>query len=406
LHIIEFSFNKLSLLRNASNHHDLERVCELLIKMKTFSTLNSRTFALISKLLKSLQQHCPSTKQSNPLSFFGKICTAGLERMIDALSCNPSISKLHLWFDRFGFDHADHHRILVDPITRLVRFCPTLTDLRIAGCRKPIGLMEMVKGLQNNTTIRQLDLRCNSLDKFEEIYVVALLNRNHTISNLNLCGNQLGDDAMNLLAIALSHNSSITRIIFSSNGTTAKGVKHLADAINRSVTQLVLSQNRGISEEGSEHLAYMLTCNSFLTTLLCSDCGVGESGLMSIAAAMSANTTLQCIDLSFAGSSTASKCDCFGRNSTLTSVVLRSHRIDAFGVKELCQGLQRNGSISTIDLSWNRFEGEGARCVAALLERNSVLTSLNISDCGIGRNGGIYRCCSHTEYFNHKVCLR
>jgi Ran GTPase-activating protein (RanGAP) involved in mRNA processing and transport len=136
----------------------------------------------------------------------------------------------------------------------------------------------------------------------------------------------------------------------------------------------------------------MLTLNSTISTLLCRYCGFGETGVMSMVAALSVNTTLQCIDLSDASSSTASVialAEALAVNSTLTTVKLNRMGINAVGMREreLCQGLQRNGSISSIDLSWNRFGDEGARCIAALLERNSVISSLDVSDCGITDEG-------------------
>jgi NLR family CARD domain-containing protein 3 len=373
-------------VKNISQHVDFVRFGELIVRNGSIVDLKFHTWT--SKLdLKAIEiltsaLRVNKTIQSLEIVFNG-FCLASLERLMEAVSCIPSLTKL-----KFCFSSNDSS-ISVAPITRFVSNNDTLTYLCVNNSRDGVGVMELVRVLQNNNSIRSFDIR-NS--KVKDVEIAALLSTNSTITDLNVSDNDIGDDGVILIGDALLRNTSITRIDLSDNSIGLNGVKHLADAmtVNSTVTELELSGNYRISKKGADHLAHMLTRNSTVSTLFCGYCEFGETGLISMAAALSVNTTLQFIDLSFTRSSTASMialAEALAVNSTLTTVNLDEMKIDAVGMRELCQGLQRNGSISTINLSLNNFGDEGARCIAALLESNSVISNLDVAHCGITDEG-------------------
>jgi NLR family CARD domain-containing protein 3 len=370
-------------LGNISQHGDLERFGEMMVRNGSIVNLKFSSCNFDSEAIKIISSTLSTIPTIQSLAFCrNNISSAGLERLMEAASCIHSLTKLH-----FSFNNPS---ISVHSITRFVSDNDTLTELCILYSQYGAGMKEMVRVLQNNNNIQILDLSSNFMGKDSGAEIAALLGTNSHITDLNIGGNHIGDDGVILICERLLRNSSITRINLSHNLISFNGAKHIADVmtINSSVIELVLSNNEGISDKGAKHLAHMLTHNSTISTLLCFGCGFGETGLISMAAAI--NTTLQCIGLSDISKSTASVialAEALAVNSTLTTVKLPRMGIDAVGVRELCQGLQRNGSISSIDLSVNRFGDEGARCIAALLESNSVISSLDVSYCNITDEG-------------------
>ena len=55
------------------------------------------------------------------------------------------------------------------------------------------------------------------------VYISQLLNVTHTLQDLNMRGNDIGDDGMALISEALQHNKSLTTLMVEQCGLSVKG---------------------------------------------------------------------------------------------------------------------------------------------------------------------------------------
>ena len=163
-----------------------------------------------------------------------------------------------------------------------------------------------------------------------------------------------GEDA-HALATALEKNSTVTSLDLLFNDIGNEGAASLAVALekNSTVTSIDLSNN-GIGAKGAGSLAAVLAKNSSLTSISLYWNGIGDEGAASLAAALE-------------------------RNSTVKRINLDSNGIGDNGIVELAAVLEKNSTVTSIDLRENVFADKGAASLAAALERNFALKVLKFT---------------------------
>ena len=120
----------------------------------------------------------------------------------------------------------------------------------------------------------------------------------------------------------------------------------------------VYLDNNDIYEEGMYHIAQLLKNTSVVCKLSLSDNPIGEGGLKSLCEALSTNTTLEHLNLSYC---------------SLTISEENGHL--------LCQLLSTNTSLSYLRLSFNTITD--CRHIAAGLSKNKTLQTLNLFGCSL-----------------------
>jgi hypothetical protein len=167
-------------LRNISEHEAFMRFGELIVRNGSIVHLDFHTwtskFDLKAIQILSSALTVNKTIQSLQIALNG-LCLVGIERLMEAVSFIPSLTKLHYFLN--------NSTISVAPITRFVSNNDTLTDLCVDSARDDVGMKEMVKVLQNNNGIRSLDLS-NSKVKDAGVEIAALLITNSAITDLRI----------------------------------------------------------------------------------------------------------------------------------------------------------------------------------------------------------------------------
>ena len=97
------------------------------------------------------------------------------------------------------------------------------------------------------------------------------MNVNHTLKEINLCGNEIGDDGMIAIARALE-NSSISILSVRECGITYVGAKALSEAllINRNIMELWVMRNP-ITVEGARCIVHSAVQNTVCQKILIDD---------------------------------------------------------------------------------------------------------------------------------------
>ena len=155
-------------------------------------------------------------------------------------------------------------------------------------------LKAMFQGLKRNTSLRTLGVHFTS----NISTLCASLSVNNTLQHLYLhC--DLDDYAMELLSAALSINKSLHRLTL--NGFTGTGAQHLATMLtaNTTLQELDLSSAE-ISDTGILHLSEALKHNHSLTDLdICDSEHITNTGAVALSKMLLVNKSLESLDLSF-----------------------------------------------------------------------------------------------------------
>jgi len=191
------------------------------------------------------------------------------------------------------------------------------------------------------------------------------------LTNLNLSGNKpLRQEGGSHLAILLSRAPALLELDVGNAMLGDDGIKLICDAIserrtNPRLTSISLYSNN-IGRLGVQVLANMLRCNRTLKTLdLYDNPGIGDEGSKELARELTPR-----------------------HNSSLTSLNLGSTLLGDIGTVAIAASLQHNKHLRRLDLSFNCVGDVGTRALAAALrEFNSSLTSLDISECRVSTAG-------------------
>lgn len=178
------------------------------------------------------------------------------------------------------------------------------------------------------------------------IAICKLVNKSKTLSQINLAGNSLSSESLQLL---FSAPATLTTLNLSGNVMTESDVEFLSVALslNRHLCELSLNWC-GIDSEGAEHLA---------------------DGL-------SQNDSLRCLNLK-------------GNNLIVTGACM------------LADMLKENSTLETMDISDDSsIRARGAECLISALEMNSTLKLLKLSKELIPYLGHLYK----NDYCNMQYC--
>ena len=210
--------------------------------------------------------------------------------------------------------------------------------------------------LEKNSTVTDVNLFDNNLGSAGAEALVTALQKNTTLTNLDLSRNNLGSAGAESLAVALKTNTTLTNLDLSVNKIGPAGAESLAAMLktNRSLTDLNLSSN-DIGPVGAESLATALkTLNTSLTKLDLSNNKIGPVGSKSLAAALKTNTTLKDLNLSTNG-------------------------LGPTAAKSLAVMLETNKTLRQLDLSYNDLDSISINLFAGALNVNRTITTLTLS---------------------------
>jgi Ran GTPase-activating protein (RanGAP) involved in mRNA processing and transport len=255
------------------------------------------------------------------------------------------------------------------------------------------GIEEIIKTLENNTTITKIDISWNEFGDKGAEYLANMLNLNTTLTTLttlDINRNRIGEIGSRALAKALEVNTTLTTLNISNNSIGNNGVSALATALNTNTTLTTLDINRNrIGEIGSHALATALNTNTTLTTLDINYNKIGDDGVSALAEALKLNTTLTILDISrnnigVAGAEAIALT--LKDNTTLTTLIMNFNNIGNAGATAIAKALEGNQKLEKLEIVDNHIGDEGAEAIANALNVNRTLTTLIIYVNNIGKD--------------------
>ena len=178
----------------------------------------------------------------------------GGKALASSIATNASLPLVELEIRDYDMSTEDSKQALVDMLQQntsieALSLSPTGMSMTF-GESDPV--LFLAEGLQNNSTLRQLNLR-HMLTPYYNMAkdVSRMLIVNCSLTSLNISGNRIGDDGVTHLAEALKQNKTLEELDISNCDITDAGVAPLAEAlqVNSSLRQLNVQVN-DLTENG------------------------------------------------------------------------------------------------------------------------------------------------------------
>lgn len=192
-----------------------------------------------------------------------------------------------------------------------------------------------------------------------------------------------------LLAVchALNRNITVTTLNLHDNGITKTGAQGLASLLEENcfLTDLDISGN-DIGVEGSQAMERMLKNTSSLRQLHVSNICRNGGHILPLLEGLKENYYLKVLDLSHnclndEGAATLGSILC--ETSSLEFLNVRWNNITAQGAADLINGLRDCYTLKELDFSWNSLSGVGAQALRVALEANESLLHLDVTNTSI-----------------------
>lgn len=375
--LIEEMYNKHVItsgdLQAFRGHPDHRLVCESLIT--TVSRGDDQQFAAFCQVLRNTDSY---QDVSEMLDAMTKISFMISEiNAMDDEENNILAEEKTMKFDVGFYDEAAH---LLKPIIELDRI-KTLNGKRGIGLRPPDTRFSQIS--TSSATEGSLHNTCGQDEKSSLLPMMTV----------SILGHNLKGDRTKVLADVLRTYNCILELCLGKTQLTSSDIGILSIPLqkNNSLTVLDVRLNP-IGNEGACMLGNALEHNNTLRQLNLSSTGMDGDGCKRICDALKFNSALEDLDLSFVeigDDGCVHIGEMLQQNESLKKLRLRSSSITWAGCEFLFNALNINTSLTDIDMSRNFIGNEGTDIVARHLAKKSCLRELNLENCGLTANGCI-----------------
>ncbi|XP_069759182.1 NACHT, LRR and PYD domains-containing protein 3-like isoform X2 [Narcine bancroftii] len=258
---------------------------------------------------------------------------AGVKTLAAILSHpNSAIQELELFSNRLGVSCVKDLATALEANQSLIALDVHSNSFEDSGVRT---LSEVLRKPECN--LKKIQLGDNDLTEISAGYLADVLSTNHSLTELNLSDNELGDSGVELLAKALGKpGNKMQRLWLDCVGLTAIGTKELASAlcVNCSLTVLYLNQNE-LGDTGVEQLFEALSKPGWQLEML----GLTKAGLTD--------------------SCTEHLVTVLGTMDSLTTLTLGQNCFTDKSIPAIRHLIMNHKCLQRIGLGWNQFSQAG-----------------------------------------------
>ena len=309
------------------------------------------------------------------------------------LSPTGKIKEVWLGYVRNERDLAAVH-LLVDSMSQLLVF-QNLTHLSLKYCYLTSVTCDI---LSEHTDLLQhlkyLNLSGNpTIGSGGAVNLITSLTKYSTIGELHLEFTGIGfkdSEALNELLISFKY---IEKLNISGNKLSPDNIQLIVDGFscNTSLKVLDISESN-FNSENVLYLASVLRLNTRLKELYIGNCNIQSSDSVCLAIALESNSQLQTLRLGnnpFGSKGVAAFAHVLATNNSLLELNLRMCFIHVEGAVCLAKALEKNSTVSVFDISHNPIGTEGAVAFASMLQKNHFLKTLYLRDDSVGVEGAL-----------------
>jgi Ran GTPase-activating protein (RanGAP) involved in mRNA processing and transport len=342
--------------------------------------------AEISESLKTNQSVININLQNNIIS------EKGLESLIKLAMSNKLIENINLENNNIGDAGAKIIINLLENNQLTAEINLEDNDISEELQNRIIALKTRDKALEAiNNDEAILDLSDKHLDIKELRVIFNGLKSNSSVKTIYLGNNQIGDEAIELLAELMAVNQSIVNIDLGNNNISHKGIATLAESIknSNSLANINLEGNK-IDDQSVLLLSESLLQNKSIITLNLGNNNIGLDGAEAIKEVLAVNQYITNLDLSdnhLGDQGVKLITEPLLTNKSITNINLENNNIGVDGAEALADVIEYNNTVRILNLKGNNIGDEGARNIAGAVEYSNHVTEINLAGNFIGDNG-------------------
>ncbi len=243
------------------------------------------------------------------------------------------------------------------------------------------GIKALSGFLEKNVALTHLDLSSNPLGPAGSKILFLALQKNTTLQELHLGDVQLGDQGACDLADYVRKNETLTRLSLKNNKITHVGITALGLALENKKIQILNLGGNNLSQEGVNVLMRSLQKNSSLTSLQLYGSKIDVEGAKLLANFLAINTALITLNLrsnqlGSVGSNVIALS--LEKNTTLKCINLQYNQIGESLAKDVIFILQHNTSLAILDVAGNGLSCDHIKTIIPALEKNTTIRTLEI----------------------------
>lgn len=340
-----------------------------------------------SNTLKDRFIHLMGCQTGSKLALCGYNCMSNKE-IIDILIAadNSNIKKLSYIKIKTAGDGQHWARLLtkLPYITML-----NLNEFKLNSSVNNTELIPILSTLDKNNSLTSLNLNNNRI-KFHEIHILGqVLETNKKLKHIYLKNNLIRSRGAATLFYSLQFNTVLQELDLEKNQIGPLAYKSWIS--NNSLTVLNLKLNN-ISTASGLLIANILKTDNHLTNLNLSQCQLGYTSIKYITTALQQNTTLRVLLLSdndLCPQSGIQLAGLLAVNNSIRTLDLTKNDIQALGVTAIMKSLVRNSGLVNLNLAHNNIRYGAARHIAYFIMNNKFLYYLNLSNNSLYTEGTV-----------------
>ena len=251
---------------------------------------------------------------------------------------------------------------------------PYLQVLNLNDNYLGMRIRTIAKGMQNISTLRQLELRNNNIVKEAASDLAAVLAYNDKLQILNLNGNMLEDAGISKIVKSLQCNSMLIELHLSDNNITQEAADDIATVLSYNSDLEVLNLNRNnLKAAGVTKVAKALR-TTVLRQLEMERNKATKEAADDIAAVLAHSTNLQVLNLNgnmleTAGSKIANSLQSV---LTLTKLHLSDNNITDEAADDIATILSHSNNLEVLTLNTNNFKISGVIKIINALQMSTL----------------------------------
>jgi len=295
-----------------------------------------------------------------------------------AISSNHGLQQLYLGNNKL---HTGGIKI-----ARALNTLPKLRILDFNDCGMPTDVTgELASAIAHNVSLEQLGLRNNKLMTSGIIAIAESLSCISTLKILNIRGNQVTEEAADVLSSVVLNNNGMEELWLGVNNLQA-GIQKILKALKTLPKLRVLDiENNHMPENVFDKLATFMHCSGasrHLQTLYLDNNDLQLSGVK-IAEALCYLTSLRTLDVigvNMTGETADKLAVAILNMTSLQQLWLKDNNLGTDKVITIAQSLSVLTTIKQLSLTGNQITEEAADAIVSVIHANNSLEKLYLSD--------------------------
>jgi Ran GTPase-activating protein (RanGAP) involved in mRNA processing and transport len=396
-----------------------EKLAEALKENKTITTLYLSSNNIREAGAKKLAEALKENKTLTELNLSDNKITISQIIALGEVCANRKDNQSNLIATNIEFGNYKKNNLFTLISGQFTGYYIDLSDLSL-GALSPEYFQKVIKAIKKNTTIKELDLRWNSITSSQIIALGEACanrkdNQGKTIATniefdddkkndlFKLISGQFTGDSIDLSRLslgalssedskkvikALEKNKTITTLYLGNSNLTNEQIIALGEACaNRKDDQdKTIATNIKFTYSQENDLFKLISGQFTGDSINLSDLSLGalsSEDSKKVIKALKENTTITKLGLSFnkiEKDGVIALAEALKENKTLTELNFGWNSIGKDGVIALAQALKKNETITTLDLSGNKIGKDGVIALAQALKKNETITNLNLKN--------------------------